>query len=67
MSRTLKILIIVGLIILGYGMIGIGWTTNLPSSVGMFLFFGGALLVLCSGVYGLIKMIGLIIRSFKEQ
>jgi len=65
MSRTTKALLVIGCIIVGYAIMGVGWGVRLPNALGMFLFFGGALLVFCAGIYGLIKLIGVIRKSFK--
>jgi hypothetical protein len=67
MSKTIKILIVIGCIILGYVMMGFGWSSSLPSGLGQFLFFGGMCLVLCSGVYGLVKVIKSMKKSIRNN
>jgi hypothetical protein len=66
MSRGVKILCVFVFIILGYAMMVFGYTDKLPNWLGESLFFGGAIVVLCSGMYGLIKLIGVIKGGLKS-
>jgi hypothetical protein len=65
-SRTVKALSVFGCIILGYVMMFFGWNPHLPNGHGESLFFGGALLVLCAGVYGIVGVVRMIRRSFND-
>jgi hypothetical protein len=57
MSRGIKALFVIGLVVLGVGMAGVGFTVPITPTINNFMFICGSVLYIGAGIYGFIKMV----------